>query len=144
MTTSGIKTRSRARRLALQALYRWQMNQDDPDVITLQFYQNPLAERSDMDYFSLLFRGVIDHITQIDEKLQPYMDCRMERVDPVERAALRIGMFELAYTRDVPNSVAINEAIELAKMFGSDEGFRFVNAVLDKVSKASGQKEIHH
>ncbi|RMH18160.1 MAG: transcription antitermination factor NusB [Gammaproteobacteria bacterium] len=137
MKPSGTKTRSRARRLALQALYRWQMNQDDLDEITLQFHQNPLAERSDMEYFSRLFRGVVDHLPQIDERLQPYMDCRMDRVDPVERAALRIGMFELTYMLDVPNSVAINEAIELAKMFGSDEGYRFVNAVLDKANKAS-------
>ncbi len=131
-----VRTRSRARRLALQALYRWQMNEEDAIEVELQFHQNPLAARSDMSYFNRLFRGVIDKMAEIDAALASHVNRPLEQVDPVERAALRIGVYEISFCMDIPKSVAINEAVDLSKMFGSDVGYKYVNAVLDSYAKS--------
>lgn len=128
------RSRTKARHCAVQALYQWQMTGNDEAQIFAQF----LAERSmakvNVGYFRELLYGVVACVVDIDKCLQQYLDRGIDEVDDVERAVLRLGGYELIYRLEVPYRVAINEALEAAKVFGSEQGYRFVNGVLDKVA----------
>ena len=128
------RKRHQARRLALQALYQWQVTGDDLGDISSQFVAENDSDKYDIDYFRDLFQGVPTHLDELDRELQPLIDRDIERVDLVERAALRLGVYELLHHPEVPFRVVINESVELAKGFGADKGHRYVNGVLDKVS----------
>jgi N utilization substance protein B len=91
-------------------------------------------EIADLDYFEDLVRGVEQHREELDAALGPHLDREMDRVDPIERATLRIGAYELRHRIDVPYRVVINEAVEVAKRFGTDYGHTYVNGVLDKLA----------
>ncbi len=129
------RKRHQARRLALQALYQWQVTGDDIGDISSQFVAKNDSDKYDIDYFRDLFQGVPTHLDELDRELQPLIDRDIERVDLVERAALRLGVYELLHHPEVPFRVVINESVELAKVFGADKGHRYVNGVLDKVSR---------
>jgi len=128
------RKRHQARRLALQALYQWQVTGDDLGDISSQFVAENDSDKYDIAYFRDLFQGVPTHLDELDGELQPLIDRDIERVDLVERAALRLGVYELLHHPEVPFRVVINESVELAKVFGADKGHRYVNGVLDKVS----------
>ncbi|TWX72539.1 transcription antitermination factor NusB [Colwellia sp. C1TZA3] len=127
--------RRKARELAVQAVYSWQLSQNNIAEIELNFLTENSARRFDIPYFQQLFRGISAQISSIDEKISPHVDRPLKDVDPVEKAILRVAVFELSECLDVPYRVIINEAIELAKSFGADDSHKFVNGVLDKVVK---------
>lgn len=135
---SGIDpvARSRARRRALQAVYAWQLSGNPIARVIDEFRHEQDMEIADLDYFEDLVRGVERHCAELDAALVPHLDREIDRVDPIERAALRIGAYELRYRIDVPYRVVINEAVEVAKRFGTDYGHTFVNGVLDKIAIA--------
>ncbi len=89
---------------------------------------------TDQAYFHTLVYEVPLYHQELNARLLPHIDRDLDSVDPVERAILRIGTYELEYKQDVPTKVIINEAVELAKTFGSDHSYKFVNGVLDKVA----------
>lgn len=126
--------RSRARRRALQALYAWQMAQAPIEQVIAQFQHEQDMEVADLDYFEDLVRGVARHVGDLDARLADFLDRGVEAVDPIERAILRIAAYELLHRLDVPYRVVLNEAIESAKRFGSDQGHTYVNGVLDKAA----------
>lgn len=128
--------RSRARRRALQAVYAWQLSGNPIARVIDEFRHEQDMEIADLDYFEDLVRGVERHCAELDAALVPHLDREIDRVDPIERAALRIGAYELRYRIDVPYRVVINEAVEVAKRFGTDYGHTFVNGVLDKIAIA--------
>lgn len=134
--TDGIDpaARSRSRRRALQAVYAWQISHTPVDKVLEQFSNEQDMEVADLAYFEDLVRGVISSHKQLDEALSAYVDRSMEQVDPIERAVLRLAAFELRDRLDVPYRVVINEAIEIAKRFGSDHGHTYVNGVLDQAA----------
>ncbi len=136
------RKRHQARRLALQALYQWQVTGDDIGDISSQFVAENDSDKYDIDYFRDLFQGVPTHLDELDRELQPLIDRDIERVDLVERAALRLGVYELLHHPEVPFRVVINESVELAKVFGADKGHRYVNGVLDKVSRKVRATEV--
>ncbi|MEX2131530.1 MAG: transcription antitermination factor NusB [Pseudohongiellaceae bacterium] len=126
--------RRKARRLILQAMYQWQMNKDDVAEIEAQFraeYQG----KYDWDYFHELFSVIPGQVTQLDELIAPHLDRSMTALDPVEKALLRIGTFELSQRVDIPYRVVINEAVELAKVFGATDGHKYVNGILDRLAR---------
>lgn len=129
------KKRHQARRHALQALYQWQMTGEELGEIINQFLDDQDASRFDIAYFRDLLTGVATNVDTLDSHLRPLLDRDIEKVDPVERAALRLGVYELAMHPEIPYRVVINEAVELAKVFGAEKGHRYVNGVLDKLSK---------
>lgn len=94
----------------------------------------------DMPYFRKLLRGTVEQVESIDEALRPFLDRDEAELDPIERTILRLSTYELKYELDVPYKVAINEAIEVAKVFGSDDSHKYVNGVLDKLAPALGRK----
>jgi len=128
------RKRSHARRLALQALYQWQVTGDDLGGIVAQFLEEHPAKSFEVDYFRDLVRGVPARLDELDQTLAPLLDRSVEELDLVERALLRLGAYELAAHPEVPYKVVINEAVELAKVFGAEQSHRYVNGVLDKVA----------
>lgn len=124
--------RRKARKLAVQAIYSWQLSENSMSDIEAQFLTDNDTSKFDAEYFMALVRGVAGQAKTLDDALSPFVDRPMAELDQVERAVLRLAAFELRDRLDVPYKVAINEAIELAKSFGADESHRFVNGVLDK------------
>lgn len=129
-----LQARSRARRRALQALYAWQLSGSSIGSVIDQFRHEQDMEVADQEYFEDLVRGVEAHVAELDAGLAPFLGREVAQVDPIERAALRLGAYELKYRIDVPYRVVINEAIETTKRFGADHGHTYVNGVLDKLA----------
>ena len=127
-------TRARARRRALQAVYAWQMSGGLVEQVIGQFAHEQAHEIADLEYFDDLVRGVVKHRASLDEALVGYLDRPVEEVDPIERAVLRLSAYELIHRLDVPYRVVLNEAIEIAKRFGSEHGHTYVNGVLDRAA----------
>lgn len=137
---SGGKSRSamrrKARSLALQALYSWQLAGQSLTAIEAQLRSDPEYDfnSADGDYFRELLHGVPSHLEDIDEQLRIVLDREIRDVDPVELAILRIGVYEMTQRIDVPYKVVINEGIEMAKVFGATDGHKYVNGILDKLA----------
>ena len=127
--------RRKARILALQAVYSWKMSGNAiADIEQNMLIENDVT-KVDVEYFKDLARGVAVNSKQLDEVLAPHLTRPYEEIDMVEKAILRLCAYELKFRDDVPYKVAINEGIELAKMFGADDSHKFVNGVLDKAIK---------
>lgn len=133
--------RTMARRRAMQAIYQWQQSGCGLRDVEAEFLTDQDMSRTDIPYFQELVRGIDENLETIDADLGPLLDRRVKEVDPVERAILRIGAFEFRYRLDIPYRVVINEAIELAKVFGADQSHRYVNGVLDKLGQQLRQTE---
>ncbi len=127
--------RRKARELAVQAVYSWQISQNSVTDVEVNFIADNSKRRFDIEYFQLLLRGVTTNMSDIDEAISPYVDRPLDDIDQVEKAILRVAVFELKDCTDVPYRVVINEAIELAKSFAADDSHKFVNGVLDKAVK---------
>lgn len=124
--------RHKAREAAVQALYQWQLTEQLPDEE--QFILDHQLDDVDLEYFHHLVSEVPLHMHELDGQLLPYLDREIGEVDPVERAILRLGAYELEFQSQVPYKVVLDEAVELARTFGAEHGHKFVNAVLDKVA----------
>lgn len=127
--------RSKARRLAMQAVYQWQMTAHDAADILAQFLADEDNRGVDAEYFEALVRGVVQGCPALDAALAPTLARPLDEVDPVERAVLRVAAYELQHRLDVPYRVVLNEAVALAKKFGAEQGHTFVNAALDKLAR---------
>jgi len=127
--------RRKARELAVQAVYSWQLSENAVSEIESNFLVDNSSRRFDISFFQQLFRGVTASVSDLDETITPHVDRPLEDVDHVEKAVLRVAIFELKECLDVPYKVVINEAIELAKSFAADDSHKFVNGVLDKAVK---------
>jgi N utilization substance protein B len=126
--------RARARRFAMQALYQWDLSGTGLHDIRRQFLEAEDFSRADKDYFVLLFNQVSKDVEVVDKNIGEYIGRPVVQLDPVERAILRIATWELMNQPDVPFRVVINEAVQLCKKFGAEQGHTFVNGVLDKLA----------
>ena len=128
--------RGLSRRLTVQALYQWLVNESDPDALIRQFHEQPEGlGRADGDYFAELLKGTVNEAAGLILRLSPHLDRPVAQLDPVEHAILLLGAYELQNHPEVPWKVIVNEAVNLAKMFGAEEGYKFVNGVLDKLAR---------
>mgnify|MGYP000250579822 CR=1 FL=1 len=134
--------RRKARELALQAVYSWQMTNNTVEQIELSLATSNNMEKVDMGYFQELLRAVVNDYDKLDATIKPYLGRLPEELDLVEKAILRLATYELTARIDVPYKVVINEAIELAKSFGAEESHKFVNGVLDKAVKTLRKHEL--
>jgi N utilization substance protein B len=134
MNSSG--GRHGARRLLLQALYQEQIAGHDVAELIEQFSSREEFSAVDEDYFCNVLRDILSRNTALDELIDGLLDRPIVQLDPVEHALLWIGVAELSSQADVPTNVIINEAVELAKEFGAEGSFRYINAVLDKAAKS--------
>ena len=127
--------RKRARRAAVQALYQWQLTQQNVSEIEQQFIDEHGGTPTDMQFFHELLTGVTRQLDELDAAYAPFLDRTIEELDMVERAVLRLSTFELKSRLDIPYRVVINEGVDLAKTFGADQSHKYINGVLDKVAK---------
>lgn len=127
--------RTRARRRAVQALYAWELGGNPMPRVIDDFRHEQDMQIADLEYFEDLLRGVETHCAELDAGLAPFLDREVERVDPIERAVLRLAAYELKFRLDVPYRVVLNEAVEVTKRFGADQGHTYVNGVLDKLAR---------
>lgn len=135
--------RGLARRLTVQALYQWLINETAPEILLRQFReQEEGLGRADPAYFEELLKGTVDHAADLTVTITPYLDRPLNQLDPVEHAILLLGAYELKFRPEVPWKVAVNESVNLAKVFGAEDGFKFVNGVLDKLARASRGPEM--
>lgn len=132
--------RRRARECAVQALYSWAVSSNTAEQVELAFVLDQDLEGVDKPYFRKLFRQAVDNMETVDFSIEPYIDRPFDELDPIEKAILRLAVYELRYELDVPYKVVINEAIEVAKVFGADESHKYINGVLDKIAPALGRK----
>ncbi len=129
-----ISPRRRARECAVQALYSWAVSQNSPEIVELNFMTEQDIKGVDTPYFRKLFRQTVENVDAVERTMQGYLDRGLEELDPIEKAILRLAVYELQFEADVPYKVVINEAIEVAKVFGADESHKYINGVLDKIA----------
>ena len=136
-----VSARRKARELALQGVYSWQMSHNDIQQVELALATSNDMQKVDMAYFQALLRGVAHNASKLDSTIKPYLGRLPEELDPIEKAILRIATLELTERIDVPYRVIINEAIELAKAFGAEESHKFINGALDKAVRTLRKDE---
>jgi N utilization substance protein B len=123
--------RRQAREVALQALYAWQLSGGDP---LQQVEALDGLGKKDAEFVATILRGVVERAAELEKRIAPHLSRDFARLSPVERAILFIGAYELESHPETPFKVVLNEAVELGKSFGGNEGYRFVNGVLEKVA----------
>ncbi|HEY2592214.1 MAG TPA: transcription antitermination factor NusB [Steroidobacteraceae bacterium] len=128
--------RSVARKLALQALYRWQINEGPWQDVVHELESSEDMPRADREYFRNLVRAICETHAELDAELAAWTDRKPRELDPIEHAVLLIGVHELKSHAEVPYRVVLSEAVGLAKRFGATDGYKFVNAVLDRAARA--------
>ena len=134
-------SRTRARELALQALYQVDLAGTDPTDALFHASQaeEDAADAQALSFAEQLVKGVAGHKIEIDQTIERHsLNWRIERMAKVDRNVLRLAVFELRWLPETPRKVVLNEAIELAKKFGSEESSAFINGILDKVVPEPG------
>lgn len=116
-------------------MYQWHFNQNSLNELVEQYQTDDFWKKSDPDYFAALVGGCINEHEQLDEQINTASEYNTSQIDPIELASLRIATYELIHQLSVPEKVVIAEAIRLCKKFGSDEGFKLVNVILDNLAK---------
>lgn len=133
-TREQAERRSKARHLAVQAVYQWQLAHTDTGDLLAQFREDEMMARADREFFDERVRACLSDPNALKKLFDGYLDRPEVQLDPVERAILMVATSELRDRIDVPWRVVLDEAVSLAKRFGADDSHRFINAVLDKVS----------
>ncbi|MGQ0503489.1 MAG: transcription antitermination factor NusB [Panacagrimonas sp.] len=137
-----LSRRGLSRRLTVQALYQWLVNETSPEILLKQFREQEAGiGRADPVYFEELLIGTVKEAVTLTLALVPHLDRPLVQLDPVEHAILLLGAYEMAHKQEVPWKVVVNEGVNLAKIFGAEDGFKFVNGVLDKLARQSRSAE---
>lgn len=126
--------RHRAREFALQGIYQWLLNNEDSGVIDAHIREAHGFDKADREHFDILLHGAINQSIALREIFAPFIDRGIAELSPIEHAALLIGTYELKNHIEIPYRVVINEAVELTKSFGGQDGHKYVNGVLDKLA----------
>ena len=136
-------TRRRSREFAVQGLYQWLLAATDPVVIAAELAEAEDFDKSDVSYFRTLLNGAIDHAPQVEALIAPLLDRPVSGLSPIERGILLLAGYELMRELEVPYRVVINEAVELAKVYGGTDGHKYVNGVLDKLAAQLREIELN-
>ena len=140
----GRKTRRRrSRELALQGLYQWRVAGGTVEAIEAQLRETNEFPRTDEEYLSVLLRGVLANVSELEKEIQPHLDRPLKELSPVEVAILLLSTHELASHPEMPYRAVIIEAVELAKTYGGTDGHKYVNGVLDKLAAKLRMVEIN-
>ena len=127
--------RHRARKLALQALYQWHMADTDLIKLDTEYTLDANPKKVDIEYLQMLIHGIGKEAKELDAVFTPFFDRDAEQVGPIELAALRIATYEFKYRPEIPYKVIINEALELAKVYGPEQSHKYINGILDQVAR---------
>jgi|TARA_B000000477_G_scaffold54026_1_gene45485 N utilization substance protein B len=125
------KQRSRAR--VVQALYQWLVSGENIKKIEQQFL-NQKEGKISKAFFSNLLLNIPKNIAALEDFIHPTLDRDIGELGPTEKAILYLGVYELKFQPEVPYKVVINEAVELAKLYGAEGSFKLVNSSLDKIA----------
>lgn len=137
-----MKNRRKARENAIKILYQLEMSGYSIEDCIKIYWEGNEEKEEIKDYSNYIARGVSAHIKDIDNKIQSLSkNWLLDRMHKVDKAILRLSAFELLFSQDVPYKVAIDEALELAKKFGTDESKKFINGILDKFYKEYVNKD---
>lgn len=128
--------RALARRLAVQALYRWQLNAAPWQDLVSEFASDADMPRADGEYFRTLVQCAVEQKSDLDLAMAPFLARDAGILDPIEHAVLLIASVELQHQRQVPFRVVIDEAVGITRRFGATDGHKFVNAVLDRAARS--------
>lgn len=144
-----------ARQLSLQALYQWQVSGNSMAQVELNLRSSlpdenlaanedpaKLLRKADIDYFLRIIQGINQHTSELDAAFSQFLDRPVVELDPIELAILRLASYELSYCLETPYRVVINEAVELAKIYGATASHKYINGVLDKLAEEVRQVEI--
>lgn len=143
MTNAGSTgARTRARELLVQALYQMQLAGHSSSELLEQFHLQAAYQRVDQEFFDEALPLIIKSQSALESTIDDLIDRPLEQLDPVERAVLLIGVFELQSRIDVPYRVVINEGVNLAKRFGALDGHKYINACLDAAAQSLRSVEI--
>lgn len=143
MTNAGSTgARTRARELLVQALYQMQLAGHSSSELLEQFHLQAAYQRVDQEFFDEALPLIIKSQSALESTIDDLIDRPLEQLDPVERAVLLIGVFELQSRIDVPYKVVINEGVNLAKRFGALDGHKYINACLDAAAQSLRSTEI--
>ena len=137
------KTKHKARERAVQALYMWRVGGNDLSDIELHFLTEQDMKQVDKKYFKELLHKAPTIADACENAIKPLLDRPLDEVDPVEFAILELAFYELTQRIDVPYRVVINESVELAKTFGAEESFKFINGVVDKLARQFREVEVN-
>lgn len=129
-----MKNRSKSRQFAVQALYSWLLTEQNVSDIEVHFIHDHDMEDADVSYFQEILHFVTTHKMALIDHMETFLSRTFSEVDPVEQAILLVGVFELEQRRDIPYRVSINESVECAKIFGAEDGHKFINGIMDKVA----------
>lgn len=124
-----------SRRLALQALYQWQISGHEIDELLTQYVEDENWEKVDKDYFTDLVSESIGQNEALSELFTPHLNLSAGQIDPIENAIMLFATYEIMHKPETPTKVILSEAINLCKKFGSIDGYKFINGVLDKVAQ---------
>jgi N utilization substance protein B len=136
------RARSRARRCIVQALYQWHLTGRDAAALDPQFFIEEGEGDIDRAFFDRLLAEILAQVDALDALIAPLLDRPLGEVDPVELAILRLGADELRHHPETPFRVVINEAVELAKLFGAHHGHKYVNGILDRLAARLRAEEV--
>lgn len=136
------QNRRKSRELALKAVYRSLLNQSDLRQVFRDMLEDPEYKKADEAYFKQLLQGVIQYKAELDERIAVFIDRAINALSPVEHAILLISGYELIYDASIPYRVAINEGVELAKLYGGTDGHKYINGVLDKLATVARPNEV--
>jgi len=144
-------SRRNGRILAFQALYSWDVSKSSiDDILTFSWLHKDeeitsgeeITDISDVakeeqTFASLIIAGTIDHVDEIDKIIVPKLSSNwsLDRINKVALAILRTGTYEICYQKGIDSKIVIDEAVNIAREFGPDDSYKFINAVLDKIAK---------
>ena len=128
--------RRKARELALQMLYQFDLSGNGPDIIIEMFEDLQKSKPNTREFAEKIFRGTVSYLADIDGMIQAQADnWRISRMAVVDRNIIRMSIYEFLHETDTPKLVVIDEAIEIAKKFGNDKSSQFINGILDGILK---------
>ena len=132
-----MRRRTLSREHALKILYQFDITKRPMEAVVQSYWQaEETKDQEIIAYANLLAQGISAHVQEIDQKISDYAtNWQIKRMAIIDRNVMRIGLYELQHTTDIPPKVAINEAVELAKKYGDLESSKFVNGILDKIHK---------
>jgi|JI61114BRNA_FD_contig_31_1503456_length_2006_multi_3_in_0_out_0_4 transcription antitermination protein NusB len=133
--------RRRARELTIQGLYQWLLSKNDFSSIISFLEEDEDFAKADEKYLHRLLEGILSGHLALQETLETYIDRSLNELSPIEYSALLMGLYEMIHCIDVPYKVIVNEAVEVTKVFGGVDGYKYINGVLDKMAPKIRQHE---
>ena len=134
----NIRERIKARQNTVQALYQWLITNKDLEQVLSEFEDDEYKlAKTDVNYFKTLLKGTITCHKELDARIINLLDRPIDELDTIERAILHIGCYELEHHSDIPWKSIVNESVELAKIFGAEDSYKYINGILDKTSTQS-------